>query len=312
MMVGGNSHYPYLRFTATEASTIALSQYGVTTNPKVQYSINQADFVDYTLGTQLSLADGDTIEWRRREDDFANTFSINDSRYIAFAITGNCVIDGYVTSLLRWDGKPYEIGSGAFCSIFATSRNVIGPINIAQGCTKIGFNSFNNTNGMSTINIPDSVTEIEGQAFQKTLDNYVGDFIFPDAIENIPGDLVSITNGVSNPNLGNLILPANLITVGNKSFNGCNFKGILTIPSGVTSIGNYAFNQGIWSSYFTACVWLPTTPPTVGTNVGGTSPTAKHYVPYSADHSILAAYKTAFSSIESKIYELNSDGTIPT
>lgn len=69
-----------------------------------------------------------------------------------------------------------------------------------------------------------------------------------------------------------------------------------------------------YDSAITKMVVLATTPPTISsTAFYEWKVTHKIYVPYSSDHSILAAYKAAanWSAQEANIYELNQDGTIP-
>ena len=76
------------------------------------------------------------------------------------------------------------------------------------------------------------------------------------------------------------------------AFYNCYGLASVTIPDGVTSIGGYAF-QGCYgvAEYHLA----PTTPPKLSNANAftGISADCIIYVPYSADHSILEAYKTA-------------------
>lgn len=116
-------------------------------------------------------------------------------------------------------------------------------------------------------------------------------------------------------------------SIGNYAFNYCYSLTSITTPSGVTSIGNYAYSYcysltsatildsvtSIGSSAFTVCYGvgeyhlLPTTPPTLGNSsvFNGIQSDCVIYVPYSADHSILEAYKTAtnWSTYASKMQE---------
>lgn len=83
------------------------------------------------------------------------------------------------------------------------------------------------------------------------------------------------------------------------------------LPSTLTVINRIQF----WGcANLTTAVCLATTPPTSNGRIFDTSASLKIYVPYSADHSILDAYKaaTGWKDNASQIYELNPDGTIPT
>ena len=80
----------------------------------------------------------------------------------------------------------------------------------------------------------------------------------------------------------------------------------LFVPDKITTLGQNCFYQGSW----TYIVFRSTTPASYSGNaLYGTYPL---YVPYSDDHSVLNAYKTAWSSYQSRIKELNPDGTVPT
>lgn len=75
----------------------------------------------------------------------------------------------------------------------------------------------------------------------------------------------------------------------------------VVIPSSVTTVNDYAFTDYIADIYM-----LPTSVPTLG-NARAFNNVKKIYVPYSADHSILNAYKTAtnWSSYASKMEEMS-------
>ncbi|MDV3426898.1 MAG: leucine-rich repeat domain-containing protein [Bacillota bacterium] len=86
-----------------------------------------------------------------------------------------------------------------------------------------------------------------------------------------------------------IIIPENVTSIPTYMLNGCYSLSELIIPENVTSIGNYAFQNCYSMGEYHI---KPTTPPTLGgsgvfTNI---SSDCKIYVPYSADHSILAAY----------------------
>ena len=80
----------------------------------------------------------------------------------------------------------------------------------------------------------------------------------------------------------------------------------LFVPDKITTLGQNCFYQTSW----TYIVFRRTTPASYSGNaLYGTYPI---YVPYSDDHSVLNAYKSAWSSYASRIKELNEDGTVPT
>ena len=92
--------------------------------------------------------------------------------------------------------------------------------------------------------------------------------------------------------LASITIPSGITSIGTSAFNACYSLAHVTIPSGVTSIGNSAFVNCFGMSEYHL---KPSTPPTLGgTSVFQNIPAdCTIYVPYSQDHSILAAYRAA-------------------
>ena len=135
-------------------------------------------------------------------------------------------------------------------------------ISLPSGITSFSSSSFSYCYSLKNITIQNSVTEFGSSTF---VDCYnLNKFTIPNEITAIPNSLLS----------------------------SCRSLIKLTIPSNITTIGNSAFYScyGICEYHFTK-----TTVPTLSnTNAfSGISEGTKIYVPYSADHSILNAYKTA-------------------
>lgn len=107
-----------------------------------------------------------------------------------------------------------------------------------------------------------------------------------------------------NSNIKKVYIPPAITYLTSGAIGTCyNLKKII-IPSWITIVGTLAFSQ------MTGCLeyhFQPTVPPTLsGTNAfSGIQTNAVIYVPYSADHSILEAYKTAtnWSTYADKIQE---------
>lgn len=140
--------------------------------------------------------------------------------------------------------------------------------------------------------------------------------------------------------LGGELINSSLQSISQYSFSNCNFSK-LVLPdiktiygtSGTASSGAFYSNDAltyvdlgpncthIGHRAFSYCGQLATficratTPPTLQTNVFlNTNSTFKIYVPYSADDSILNAYKEAsnWSARATQIYSLDENGNIPT
>jgi hypothetical protein len=199
-------------------------------------------------------------------------------------------------------------------------RNSIQKVEVGGGVTSIDSSVFYNCYNLSSIAIPDSVTSIDTNAF-----NYCYNLL---SIV-IPDSVTSIGSGAFYRcyNLSSIAIPDSVTSIGSSAFNYCYNLSDITIPDGVTSIDSSVFYNcynlssiaipdsvtSIGSSAFSNCYGVaeyylaPTTPPTLAsTNAfNGIPSDCIIYVPYSADHSILNAYKTAsgWSTYASKMQE---------
>ena len=148
---------------------------------------------------------------------------------------------------------PTSIGESAFvgCDYSLTS------ITIPDSVTNIGNYAFQNCRRLTNITIPDSVTSIGSSAF-----NYCTSF-------------TSIT------------IPSSVTSIGGHAFQYCYNSTSLTIGNGITSIGDYAF-QGC--SVLTSVTVEAQNPPTLGSGIFGNNASGrKIYVPAES----VNAYKAA-------------------
>jgi len=231
-----------------------------------------------------------------------------------------------------------SIGNNAFYNCYSLAN-----ITIPDSVTSIGNNAFYNCYNLASVIIPDSVTSIGNYVFYYCYNlasviipdsvTSIGNYVFytcyslasvtiPDSVTNIsdaafrncynlasvtiPDSVTSIDNNAfyNCYSLANVTIPDSVTSIGSNTFNNCYSLASVTIPDSVTSIGSNTFQ----SCYGVAEYHLaPTTPPTLAnTNAfSGISADCIIYVPYSADHSILEAYKTAtyWSSYASKMQE---------
>lgn len=127
-------------------------------------------------------------------------------------------------------------------AIIATSTNelVTGCKNtvIPNTVTAIGNNAFKGVMGMTSIEIPNSVVSIGNNAFATCFD-LTGDLVIPNSVE----------------------------TIGESAFFQCEgLNGKLVIGESVSYIGDWAFRK---CSHISEAVSLATTPPALGTDLGG-------------------------------------------
>ena len=171
-----------------------------------------------------------------------------------------------------------SIGSYAFggCSNLSL-------VDIPSTVSSIGDNAFNYCTSLQSISIPSLVTTILPQTFQ---------YCYSLSSIDIPSAVSSIGTYAfyCNYSLSSINLPSALALIGAYGFYACQSLSSITIPALTTYIGNNGFQTCTSMQEYH---FLPTTPPTIGTNVFQSIPsTCKIYVPYSSDHSILNAYKT--------------------
>ena len=205
-------------------------------------------------------------------------------------------------------------------------------LTIQSGVTSISQNSFANCYNLKSVTIPSTVTSIASSAFSYcySLENVVilsgssmsiGNSAFAKcySLSNIliPSTVTSIGSNAfdSCKSLINATIQSGIATINASTFTSCFNLSSITIPSGVTSIASSAFSYcytlvrvvipstvtQIEASAFAGCYGVSeyhigaTTPPTLANSNAFSNIPANCiiYVPYSEDHSILNAYKTA-------------------
>lgn len=185
-----------------------------------------------------------------------------------------------------------SVGDGAFSYCYS-----LRDIALPDSLTTIGDNAFYYCHCLESISIPDAVTSIGDGAFQNC---------FALKSVTLPPDIQEIgeTTFYNCYNLRHADIPDQVTTIDVGAFGNCFALSSVTIPSSVTLIDSDAFANcyGVQEYHIEA-----TTPPTLrSTSVfTGMSSNCVIYVPYSADHSILNAYKAAtnWSSFASKMQE---------
>ena len=178
---------------------------------------------------------------------------------------------------------------------------------LPSGLTTVGSYAFSNNTSLGSIVIPSSVTSIGGSAFR--------DCVCLGSV-NIPSGITTINTYTFYGcfSLSSIEIPSTVTKINDYAFYNCIAMPSITVPSSVTSIGTYAFAFSNEYSYS----WggnnarkeyhmLRTTPPTLSNKnaFDGNNSDIVIYVPYSADHSVLNAYKTAsnWSNYATKMQE---------
>ena len=153
---------------------------------------------------------------------------------------------------------------------------------------------------------------------------------FPSALSNIPANSIKNCGGLKKIAIPSLTefkegilygcgtlstvgIPSNLQTLGLNCFAADYILQRVVLPSTVATINGGAFYN---NNALREVILYATTPPNLKKTdaFAGTHGDLKIYVPYSEEHTVLANYKAASNwlSYESKIFELDENGNIPT
>ena len=172
------------------------------------------------------------------------------------------------------------LGMGTFKTCVTLKR-----ITIPSSVTQIKRNTFENCFSAFVIGIPDSVQSFGTEAFRNCYT--VRALRVPEGITELPNYCFHHCH-----NLTEITLPSTLETIGVMCFGSVFGIRSLTIPASVTRIKEFAFlfcdgNEEIHI--------LATTPPTLdsATAFSSVNIDLSVYVPWSEDHSVLAAYLEA-------------------
>lgn len=265
-------------------------------SPTLNLAVNGTVTIDWGDNTALDTVTGTSLSTRiGTTHAYANPGNYTIKIHTA---TGNFVFYNAST------------GSGLFSdetggTISYVYSSVVRAVRIGSGVTSLGNSAFYALYHLTSVTIPNTVTSIGSTPFFNC--TFSG-LVIPSEVTNIDGLFngctglthVAIPSGVTNVGMGSfrtcygltsVAIPSAITSIGNYSFQNDQSLSNITIPSGVWSIGNGAFQN----CYSVAEYHLkPTTPPTLSNRNAftGIASDCVMYVPYSADHSILNAYKT--------------------
>ena len=154
-----------------------------------------------------------------------------------------------LTSITIDADNPVYDSRGNCNAIIETSTNTLitGCMNtfIPEGVTSIGYGAFGGCTGLTSINIPGSVTSIgNDNPFERcsNLTSITVDASNPvyDSRDNCNAIIETSTNTLITGCM-NTIIPDGVTNIGPNAFLGCTGLTSITIPDGVTSIGVWAF-----------------------------------------------------------------------
>lgn len=291
-----------------------------------------------SLMLQIMVVSG-TVTYDWGDGSPTQTTSGTGSKYFrhTYESTGNYVIK------LTSDGS-YELGYSGSNSSLTDSGQIgdgrasmsVTKIEVGSKCERFQRQSFASSKNLQSISIPRSVLhfgsgsyslsmgdclhlrgvvvppncELHGSNNSKNFPSTI-DFLslppsYTDDFSNSPGYILSANTDKNLQDVAGssyktryFAVGGTYTEIGRNFLNNVSMVKKTVVPSTVTSIADYAFNGFRGELHL-----LPTTPPTLA-NSRGVSGTRGIYVPYSEDHSILNAYKTAtnWSNVANEIYE---------
>ena len=191
---------------------------------------------------------------------FVINITLQKTGWVDFVLQGNVKASGDVFLL---------IFDKATKTITGVTDKTIKTINIPAtidgvAVTKIGNKAFMGCNSLTSVTIPNSVTEIEAGHYKASTNKYYGAFASCSSLTsvNIGNSVTTIGNNafascssLTSVNIGNSV-----ITIGNNAFYKCGSLTSATIPNSVTTIGTWAFH----SCFSLTAVTIPTSVTTIG------------------------------------------------
>ena len=279
-------------------------RFGIGVNGSVEIDWGDGSNTETLTGTSLTTVT--TVQHIYAPGDYVIKLTVVNGSFSFFGVSGTSHILEKSTALT-------PNASGVY-------TNAVRKIELGNGITNIGTYAFYNCYSLSAITVPAGVTSLETYAFYNCYSlsaitvpagvTRIGTYAFYNCYSL---SAITVPAGVTNIgdraffncySLSAITVPAGVTRIGTYAFYNCYSLSAITVPAGVTSLETYAFGNcyGMAEYHF-----LPTEPPSItNTNVfSNIQSDCIIYVPYSEDHSILEAYKTAtkWSTYASRMQE---------
>lgn len=268
-------------------------------SPTIQFCVNGSITLDWGDGSSSETVSGSSLNTlitkthTYAEPGLYKIIFSPVSGSLGFGRSSNTGTNGIIASTgtgYYYRGKLLEFLGGINLAINISAlpncgfKNVIIP----YGVQAIGNNGLSGMDNTCAIIVPSTVSTI-GTSWIGT----AAGSIFATKYVSLPRECAGTGFYVQGlRSIRAAIIPYTQSSLANSTFSGCMNLVRITIPLTVTSIGTYAFS----SCYGLKELHLkPTTPPTLSatSSISSLQAWCTIYVPYSADHSILEAYKTA-------------------
>ena len=277
-----------------------------------------SDYLKFTVRCTPSVSTGVIIAWGDGDSTTTDSTSAKNYQH-TYATAGDYVVSIEATSgTVAFAGTSAANGYAIYGSKGGyIQRSRIRAVEFGNNVSSIGIHAFSMCVNLETVAISKNITSFDGGAFidcarLKFLTIPSGTTTIPNSMAkngysikriSIPKSATTIGSEfiLYNTNVKRVCIPAECTAIGNNALSYLYALESIVIPASVTSIGNSVFSNcwGLAEIHF-----LATTPPTLGTTSFSVT-NCVIYVPYSADHSVLAAYQaeTNWSDISSRIFE---------
>ena len=273
--------------------------------PILGLGVNGSVDIDWGDGSEHTTLTGSNVNTYASTSP--HTYPTAGEYTIKLAVTGTArfVSKNSVCGLLMKDGFD---ANQSKCYI-----NAIKSVNVGNSVTTIESNAFQNCSSLSSITMPEGVTRIVSNAFQNC--SSLSSITIPSSVTSIEDNAF---DGCYS--LRSVTIPESVTSIGNYVFYYCSSLSSITMPEGVTRIVSNAFLNcsslssitipssvtKIWDSAFKGCygfgkiTFASETPPTVSSSnaFSGIPTDCKIYVPQGS----LSAYTSAQNYPSSSTY----------
>lgn len=213
-------------------------------------------FYNYKVVTEATCSDPGIDEYSFEYDSQTFKFQVNTNQINHQFDSHHCTYCGYTEGLTIENGVVKSYGSRYYgsdntitipsrydgydvttisASVFHDCTNITS-ITLPNSITEIKNNAFSGCSSLTSINLPDSITSIGSSAFNEC--SSLTSITLPSSITKLSKN---IFNNCSK--LQNVTIPNGITAIEDNAFSGCSSFTDITIPDSVTSLGKYVFSK---------------------------------------------------------------------
>ena len=172
-----------------------------------------------------------------------NTYSADTSHHYGNIIYINDV--AYKATSTEITSCTFKEGTVSISNEAFLNCSGLTSINIPNSVTRIGYRAFRYCSGLTNIEIPDSVTSLDNQVFSHCYG--LTSCTIGSGVTTIGSSLFSNCSGLTSVNI-----PSGVTSIGQATFYYCSSLTSITIPNSVTSISDSAFDNTPWWNTYSA------------------------------------------------------------